>query len=199
MTTNTPASRHAPEPELRKERIRGLFAIPVAAILLVAAVGAAAVALQFLNATTIEARDSPIAFEAGDDYAAINQAGYASFTATDGGARASMTLYGVPGAASLAVTDLLKLTNQDADAQSYLVTLSRDAALPASVTSLTVTVRNATGVAVDTVDFASTAQGSAFTLAYGDSFDIDATIVVASGTGTGSLGTFNLVASATKV
>ncbi len=181
----------------RRMKVLKWIAFPVVTVVLVVAVAAAAaVALNLFAATSVTARASPIEFQQGDDYAAIASAGYASLSTTDGGARAAISISGIPGAASLSLTNLVNISNVDANGKAYNVTLSRGAALPAAVTSLTVTVRDASGT-LTSFNLATTATSGTFRLANGNEATIDVSIILASGTSVGAIGDFNLVALAT--
>jgi hypothetical protein len=86
---------------------------------------------------TPAAHAAPVVFSAGDDAAGLVTVGYASAPSIPAsGASASMTIYGVPGATSVSLGEILKLQNTaSSGGQAYNVTLS-STALPAGVTSL---------------------------------------------------------------
>lgn len=156
-----------------------------------ATVVAAAVLLQQDVSITPSATAPDVVFAAGDDYSAINSAGFATLTIGDSSTSATLAVNGVPGAASVQLTDLLKITNQDGS-QAYNVTLSRSGAPEAAITGFTLTLKDSGGSTVESWDAAGSASSSTFSLAASTTYDIDVDLVIADGTSVGALTGFSV-------
>lgn len=163
----------------------------MAAAVLVASSAVAALLIRQDVTTTASAIAPDVVFQPGTSYAAYNTAGYATLTVGTSGTNAALAVSGVPGAAQVAMMDVLKLTNQDVT-NAYTVTLSRSATPAAALTDFTVTVKNAAGLTLATWNAATTATSSSFTLAVSSSADISIQTAIADGTAVGTVGSFGL-------
>lgn len=166
-------------------------AIGVAALLAVAAVVAGAVLLRQDVAVSSAAQAPDVIFASGTDYATINAAGFATLSVGSTGTSATLSLSGIPGAASLSLTDVMKVTNQD-PSQAYTLTLSRSATPNAALTGMTFTVQNAADAVIATYNAATTGSSSSFSLPAATTYDISVAVTIADGTAIGSLGSFTL-------
>jgi hypothetical protein len=144
----SPAARQTPppirpaQPAARRGFLRFLRAHKVVAALVIlaligASVGVATLIIRQDFTATPAAHAPPVVFAAGDDAASLVTYGFASTpTISASGAAASMTIYGVPGATSVSLGEILELQNNEASGgQAYAITLSTTA-LPAGVTSI---------------------------------------------------------------
>jgi hypothetical protein len=130
-----------PLPARPKRKTRGptiLLSLLVAGIVTAASVAVATLVIQEAFTATPASHAPPVVFSAGDDASSLVTQGWlVGPTITASGAAASVTLYGVPGAISVSLGEIMELTNSEAaGGTSYLVTLS-SSALPAGVTSMT--------------------------------------------------------------
>jgi hypothetical protein len=167
------------------------IALALAALLSIAAVVAGAVLLRQDVSVASAAQAPDVIFATGDDYAVINAAGFATLTVGSTGTSATLSLDGIPGAAALSLTDLMKVTNQDAT-QDYTLTLSRSAAPNAAITGMTFTVQNAADTIIATYNAATTGSSASFSLPASTTYDISVAVTIADGTAIGSLGSFTL-------
>lgn len=169
------------------------------ALLLTTLVATAAIAGVILRqdvATSAAAVTPDVVFANGNDYAAINSAGFATLTIGTSETSASLTVNGVPGAADLQLVDLLKLTNQDGT-QGYNVTLARSTTLDASISEFTVHVLDSGDTEIVAWDASAAATSSTFSLPASTTYDITIDMVVNDGTAVGSLGSFDMQFSMT--
>jgi len=130
-----------------------------------------------------------VVFAAGSDYTAINAAGFATITLGSSATSATMAVSGIPGAASLSLSNVLNLTNQDGS-QGYTATLIRSTTLDAAITDFTVTVKTTGGSTVATWDASSSSSSSGFSLPVSTTYYITVDLVIADGTSVGSLSSF---------
>lgn len=156
--------------------------------LALAGVAVAVLSLQIDATVSPAAKAAPVVFASGADYTAINSAGFATLTLGSSATSATLAVSGVPGAASVNLGNVLKITNSDAT-QAYTVTLSRSATLNAAITSFIVTVDDGTSTLV-TWNPKSAASSSGFTLPASTVSNVSIAIVIADGTAVGSLGSF---------
>ncbi len=161
----------------------------IAALLVTTGVAAALLLRQDV-ATTTMAADPDVIFAQGTDYHQIATAGFASLQLGASATSASLTLYGVPGAASLQMTNLLRLSNTDSDTD-YSITLSRSAAPPQAMTHFTWTLTDSAGSLVATWD-AHNHTSTTFALPAGTTYDLHVALLVADGTPPGRLGALDL-------
>jgi hypothetical protein len=167
----------------------------VAAVLLVAGAGMAALLIR-QDITASPATTAPdVKFLAGTDYTSINAAGFATLTLGSSGASASLSLSGVSGAALVTLGNVMRLQNTDATV-SYDVTLARSAVPNAAITSFVVTIKDGATTLL-TWDAVSSATSSTFNLAVSKTLDISIALVVTDGTAAGALGSFGMQFSLT--
>lgn len=165
---------------------KGLAAFGSAGLLVVASTVMAAV-LWSQDATISSAsQDSDISFLDGGG----GVLGFATVSIGSSGASASISLTGIAGAADFQVTDLLQIQNSDLS-QAYSITLIRSADPNAAIDDLIFTVLDGLTV-IETYDAADAAQGSAFTLPAGETYDIRLNMAIADGTAAGSLGSIDV-------
>jgi hypothetical protein len=170
-------------------RHKVLSTMMVATLVLVAGTGVATLIFT-QNVVTTTTAAAPVIFQNGADYAGINAKAFATLTFGTTATSATLAISGVPGAASVSLTNVLKLDNTDAS-HSYSVTLSRSAAPNAAITSFQVTVKNG-ATTLATWDAASAASSSAFTIPASTALDISIVTVITDGTALASLGSFTI-------
>lgn len=145
----TPARKAPPKRPATPARRPGLFgwlrvhqvtAALVGGLLILAAVVTAAVAIRQDLGVTPRSKDPVVTFANGDDYVAINAAGFATVTLGANGASASISASGVAGAAQVSLGEVLKITNSDTSA--YVLTFTLSGAISDDVDSLLMTFVN---------------------------------------------------------
>ncbi len=172
-------------------RRRRLIGLALIGLLSITGFVAAAVVLQQDITVTPNAATPDVIFALGNDYTAINNAGFATATLGSSATSVTLTVNGIPGASDLQLGDLLKITNQDGT-QGYNVTLTRSAAPDAAITAFEVQVFNATDVLIESWNAATAATGTTFSLPAGTTYDIRIDLVIADGTTVGALGGFDI-------
>jgi hypothetical protein len=157
-----------------------LTAMAVLALTVPAVVLGALIIVQPVTTTTTP-KASSVLFEQGSGYADLNTAGFATVTLANGGATASLSVSGVPGAVSTTLGDVLNIKNTHAT-QAYDVVLSTPDTLPAAITSFIITVKDGSTTVAnwDAVD--NNPSLSSFTLAASSTYTVNVLVTIASGT-----------------
>jgi hypothetical protein len=154
--------------------------------------GAAAATMLVMQSVAVSplSKTPEVLFQNGTDYAALNTAGYATVVLGASGTSASLSVSGIPGATSTTLGKVLKLTDTHVT-NAYTVTLSRNAAPDAAITSFIVTVKNG-ATTLATWDAVASATSASFALAVSTSLDISVTLTIADGTAAGAVGSFSI-------
>lgn len=182
-----PRRRYGLVPALRR---RPILWTAIGAIAVSTAVVAGVILTQTI--TTSPAAVAPdVVFALGEDYTAINAAGFATITIGTSGTSATATVNGVAGAADLQLVEVLNLTNQDGT-QAYDITLKRSTTLNAAIVEFTVHVKTTAGATVVDWDAQSAASSSSFNLPASTTYEISIDFRITDGTSTGGLGSFDM-------
>lgn len=166
------------------------------ALMVIAASGVLATVLIRQDiATTSSAVAPEVTFLTGTDYTSITNTGFAVLTIGTSGASATLsTLKGIPGAATVDLTNLLRIQGAPTGTKDYSSsTLSTDVAIPTAISHLYVTVKHGATTDLNAWDAKSGVASSTFTITHAVTYDVSVSIVVADGTAAGSLSpAFNL-------
>lgn len=195
-----PALRPAPaDGTLAWLRAHKILTSVVALLLATATVGLAAVVFGQSFTATPTTRTSPIAFASGDDITNLDLLDFVDAPVIGAsGATASITLYGIPGASSLALGEVLELVNADtADNQDYAVTLTVSGSPAASLTGFTITFDDSG--TLRTWNLLTTPSLGPFTLSDGETWEFNVASLLMSAVASGSQGVLTIAASMTPV
>lgn len=162
--------------------------ILVGALVAIASIVTGAVLVSQELTTTTKAVAPDVVFAEGDDYDAIESAGFATLVLGSDDTSATLTLSGVPGAASTVLGDVLALSNLD-PSQGYDVTIVRSAAPPSTVDGLTFLIQTAADATVATYDVSAATSSTTFTIPASTTYDVTVTLIIDDGTSPGTLGT----------
>jgi hypothetical protein len=199
----TPTVAATPKVRFRFFRAHKLLTALVGGSVVAATAVLAAVLITQEMVATPNTRSSPVQFVAGDDAAsldALDFIGASDPVISASGAAATFTVYGIPGATSLSLGEVVDLQNPvSSDAADYKVTLSVSGAPSASLTAFTVTF-------VDDVDGILTPRSwdlltqpalPQYTLDEGESWEFTVSSLKMSPTASGSQGALTIGASIT--
>lgn len=208
------ALRQAPSPTMRRPRpakrgvaswIGGHKVLTSLVVLLVAgaSVGIAAVIFGQSFTATPTTRSSPVAFAAGDDATSLVDLGFLDAPVIGAsGATAAIVPYGIPGATSLVLGEVLELRNADtSDDTDYVVTLSVAGTPAASLTGFVITFYDdvAGTPTLRTWNLLSTPSLTSYTLADGETWEFTVSSLLMSAVASGSQGALTISASMTPV
>lgn len=209
LPPSAPPVARPPSPPLRPRRLgRFLRAHKIltglGGVALVAATAVvAAVLIQQDIVATPSTRASPVVFVAGDDAAsldALDFIGPADPVISSSGAAATFTVYGIPGAASLSLGEVVELQNPvSSDAAAYKVTLSVSGTPASSLTAFNVTFLDDVG-GVPTLRTWNLLGGTAlpeYTLSDGEAWELTVSSLKMSPAASGPQGALTLRASIT--
>ena len=171
----------------------------VALLVATASVGIAAVVFGQSFTATPTTRTSPVAFAAGDDVTDLDLLDFIDAPVIGAsGATASITLYGIPGASSLSLGEVLELRNADtADNQDYAVTLTVSGTPAATLLDFVIEFDDA-GSPVSWDLLADPSIGP-LTLADGETWEFDVVSLLMTALASGSQGVLTISASMTPV
>lgn len=180
-----------------------ILTLALAAMVMAAGIGAAAVVFGQSFTATPTTRTSPVVFASGDDATSLDTLDFIDApTISASGASASLTLYGIPGASSLSLGEVLELQNADtADNTDYAVTLSVSGTPAVSLTAFTITFSDdVSGTPTTrTWNLLTTPTLTTYTLADGESWELNVSSLVMTAAASGSQGTLTISASMTPV
>lgn len=166
------------------------FVALVALAVLGATVGIAALLIRQDVTANPSASNAVIKFQNGNDYTSINVAGFATLTIPASGAKATMAMTGVSGAALTTLGDVLAINNT-ASAQNYTVTLTKSGTLNSAIQGLNVTVKDGAST-LETWNVVTTTTSNSFTHVAGRVLNVTVAVNIADGTAAGALGTFDM-------
>ena len=204
MTPVTPAAA-SPAPKASRALFRFLRAHKVVAALagtgIVAATAVAAVVMfsQDMVAAT-STRTSPIVFSAGEDSAqldALDFIGAADPAISASGAAATFTVYGIPGATSLSMGEVVDLQNPaSSDAAAYQVVLSVSGTPASSLTEFKLSFYDDVGGVATLREWNLLTQPTltAYTLSDGESWEFTVSSLKMTPAASGSQGAFTISA-----
>lgn len=196
--TPDPAATPAPPRARRFFRRHKLLATFLALMLLGAAVGIAVVLWSQDLTATPNTRTSPVVFAAGDDaddLDALDFIGASDPVVSANGAAASFTPFGIPGATSLSLGEVVELRNADtADDQDYGITLSVSGTPAATLTAFTVSFVDDTAGTV-TWDLLAGSPVGPYTLDDGETWEFTVSSLKMTALASGSQGALTLSAS----
>lgn len=175
----------------------------IALLVVTAGVGIAAVVFGQSFTATPTTRTSPIAFASGDDVSSLDTLDFVDApTIGASGATASITVYGIPGASSLQLGEVLELVNADtADNQAYDVTLSVSGTPAVTLTAFTITfVDDVSGTPTTrTWNLLTTPTLTTYTLSDAETWEFNISSLVMTAAASGSQGALTISASMTPV
>lgn len=175
----------------------------VALLLVTASVGVALVVFGQQFIATPTAGTSPVPFSAGDDITSLVNLGLATAPVISaGGASASITIYGIPGASALSLGEILELTNTDtADNADFTVSLSVSGTPAASLTGFTITfLDDVSGTpTLRTWNLLTTPTLTTYTLSDGEVWELNISSLTMTAAATGSQGALTITATITQV
>jgi hypothetical protein len=175
----------------------------VALLVASATVGIAAVVFGQSFTATPTTRTSPVAFASGDDITSLDTLDFADAPVIGAsGATASITIYGIPGATSLALGEILELVNADtADNTNYAVTLSVSGSPAATLTGFTITfLDDVSGTpTLRTWNLLTTPTLTTYTLSDAETWEFTVSSLVMTAAASGSQGALTITASMTPV
>ena len=195
----TPMTPPAPSGIRRSRRGTFLLTLLVAALVAAAGMAVATLVVQQSFSVTPASHAPPVVFATGDDAATLVTQGWLSGpTITASGASASVTLYGVPGALSVSLGDVLELQNTESlGGTAYTVTLSTSS-LPAGVSSIVLSFSDdVSGTpTARSWNLATTPTFTAYTLSPQEIWELSAVLVMPA---SGALSAITISASITPV
>lgn len=177
-----------------------LTALVATSVVAATAVIAAVVFAQDMVATP-STRTSPVVFTAGDDAAgldALDFIGSSDPVISASGAAATFTVYGIPGATSLSLGEVVDLQNPaSSDAADYAVTLSVSGTPAASLTAFELTFIDDVGGVATPRSWNLLTQPSlpAYTLSDGESWEFTVSSLKMTPAASGSQGALTISAS----
>lgn len=175
----------------------------ISLLLISATVGLALVVFSEQLVATPTAGTSPVPFSSGDDITNLVNLGLAtSPVITAGGASASITIYGIPGASALSLGEILELTNTDtADNTDFTVSLSVAGTPAASLTGFTLTfLDDVSGTpTLRTWNLLTTPTLTTYTLSDGEVWEFNVSSLTMTAAATGSQGALTITATITQV
>lgn len=213
VRTAPPAPASPPAPAVHKDGLvlrmldwmtgHRLLTLAIASLVMTAGIAAAAVVFGQSFTATPTTRTSPVAFGNGDDVTSLDTLDFIDApTISASGASASITLYGIPGASSLALGEVLELVNADtADNTNYAVTLSVSGTPAATLTAFTITFSDdVSGTPTTrTWNLLTTPTLTTYTLSDAETWELNVSSLVMTSAASGSQGTLTITASMTPV
>lgn len=175
----------------------------VAILLVGATIGIALVIISQPFVATPTAGSSPVCFASGDDISSLVGLGLSNTPSiVTGCGSASITIYGIPGATSLSLGEILELDNADtADNAAFTVSLSVSGSPAASLTGFTLTfLDDVSGTpTLRTWNLLTTPTLTTYTLSDGETWEFTVSSLLMSAAATGSQGALTITATITQV